>query len=139
MIKYDYMRNTTGVERSIDLPRPPPGAWPGACTARGRGRDDDFDLVRGRRPVLLGPLLIRNADCGSILDVLRILAPVHPHLDTEDDVEGEGEGEAGANDGVANLRRGGEEAGKAAADLGDDGEGGELTGALCAVVLPDLR
>ena len=92
----------------------------------------------GRGPLRLR-LLVADADAAHLDLVLVVLAPIHPHLGAEHDVERKREGEAGGDDGVADLGRGGEEAREAAADLGDDGERGELAGALRAGVLSDLR
>ena len=85
------------------------------------------------------PLVVGDPDRAHLELVLVLLAPVYPHLEAEDDVEHEGEGEARADDGVPDLGGSREEAGQAAADLGDDGEGRELACALRAVVLADLR
>lgn len=68
-----------------------------------------------------------------------ILAPVCPQLETKDNVQREGEGEAGGDDRVANLGRGGEQTGETAGDLGNDGERRQLAGALGTIVLADLR
>ena len=87
----------------------------------------------------MGPGLLGDADRTHLELVLLYFAPVEPHLGAEDNVEGESEGEASGDDGVAYFGGGSEEAGEAAANLRDDGESGELAGALGAVVLPYLR
>ena len=67
------------------------------------------------------------------------MAPVHPELRAKDDVEDEGESEAGRDEGVVDFGGSGEEASEAAEDLGEDGKGRELACALGASVLRDLR
>ena len=127
-------------EGLVDLSGPSPAVRPGARAATwGGGRDNNLDLVCGRRPVHLWPLVCSAGAHGAHLElVLFVLAPVQPHLEAENDVERERERKPGADDGVADLGGGGEEAREAAADLGDDGKGGELACALSAVILSDL-
>ena len=87
----------------------------------------------------MGPGLLGDADRTHLELFLLVLSPVKPHLEAQYDVEHEGEGEAGSDDGIANLLCGGEETGEATANLGNDGERRKLAGALSAIVLADLR
>ena len=66
------------------------------------------------------------------------LTPVSVHLDAQDEVEQERKCIASRHEWVADLLRGGKQPGGAAADLGRDGKGGELTCAARAVVLRNL-
>ncbi len=72
-------------------------------------------------------------------DILAVCVPVHPHLGAQDAVEHERDGEAEEEHRVADLGRGGEQAGEAASDLGADGDDGELASRARAVVRRDLR
>lgn len=119
---------------------------PGTAHAGRLRRHDDLNPrarrhgARGGRPL---PLVIDdNGGAGAHGNrdpvVLLLLAPVYPHLDAKNEIEGESESEACADDGVADLCGGSEEAGEAATDLGDDGKGRELASGLGAVVLADL-
>lgn len=96
-------------------------------------RHDDVDATRR----LLDHLLLEGQAYGRLR--WEVLAPVCVHLHAEDEVEEQGEREAGGDDDVANLGGGGEEARGAATDLGEHGEGGELAGAARTMVLGDLR
>ena len=84
------------------------------------------------------PLLVGDPDRAHLELVLVLLGPVYPHLESEDDVEGERKGKPSCDDGVADFGCCGEQTGKAAANLGNDGKGRELAGALRAVVLANL-
>lgn len=66
------------------------------------------------------------------------LAPVGVEADVQDDVEQEGDDEAGEDEGVIDFLEGGVYAGEAAEDMGDDCKSRELTRTFTPVILLNL-
>ena len=57
----------------------------------------------------MSPGLLGDADRTHLELVLLVLPPVKPHLEAQDDVKNEGEGEASSDNGIANFLCGSEE------------------------------
>lgn len=69
---------------------------------------------------------------------MDILAIVRPYLKSQNNVENQRKEETRENKRILNLRGGGKQPGETAKDLRHNGEGGQLSGRFCSVVLCNL-
>ena len=109
---------------------------------RALGLYDDVDLflpVAGHPPSerkFIARLGVHHLVLAAADDALT---PVSVYLDAQDEIEQERKCIASRHEWVPDLLRGGKQPGGAAADLGRDGKGRELTRVASAVVLRNLR